>query len=553
MSRPSADVPAPAVLAAVLDRLPDGVGVLDGDGTICYVNAAGAGLLGSRPAQLLGRVLWEAVPELADTVFSAFLLHARRVGTPVTWRGFHAPAGRWLTVTAEVVGDLLHVRVAPAGGGDSAAGPAGSGSAGDDDPGALRFLTEVFEALSGTLDTTESAHRLARFVVPRLADWATVTVLGEDGAPARSARAHRSPERLADVDTYLAGRVSAPRDRSSLTAALLSGEPVQLTSIDPEFGAPSLPNRAVRDAWRRLDPTSCLFVPLQSRGEPIGVLSLVTCGSRPPHSEAEIATAVEVARRGALALDNARLYGRQLEVAETLQHSLLTPPPQPPGLEIAVRYRPASTHALVGGDWYDAFRQEDGATLLVIGDVVGHNVAAAAAMAQLRSAVRTLAYDSPGSPARTLDRVDRVLTGLAVGTLATALVARVDLPAADGTHTLRWSSAGHVPPLLVRREGTVQVLDAPPERLLGTHEPLPHTDHEACVRPGDTVVLVTDGLVEAGRMGIDEGLERLTGALAELGGLPVDALCDRLLSRIVPHRADDDIAVLAVRCTGPAD
>jgi PAS domain S-box-containing protein len=538
------------VLAAVLDRLPDGIGLLDGDWTLCYVNPAGAELLGSSPGQLLGRVLWDVAPRARDTGFAAFLRHARRAGTPMTWRGVHARTGRELTATAELVGELLQVRVPGPADVGPGAGPSGSRTGGEDDPGALRLLAEVFEALSGTLDTAETADRLARFVVPRLADWATVTVLGMDGAPARSARAHRSAERLADVDTYLAGRVTAPRDRSSLTAALLSGEPVQLTSIDPEFGVPSLPNRAVREAWRRLDPTSCLFVPLQSRGEPFGVLSLVTCGSRAPHTGAEIATAVEIARRGALALDNARLYGRQLELAETLQHSLLTPPPQPPGLEIAVRYRPATTHALVGGDWYDAFGQEDGATLLVIGDVAGHNVEATAAMAQLRSAVRTLAYDRPGSPARTLERVDRLLSGLGVGTLATALIARLDLPAADGTRTLRWSSAGHVPPLLVRADGSVRVLEAPPERLLGTEQPLPHTDHEVGVRPGDTVVLVTDGLVEAGRTGIDEGVDRLTGALTELGALGPDALCDRLLSRIVPDRADDDVAVLAVRCTG---
>jgi serine phosphatase RsbU (regulator of sigma subunit) len=278
-----------------------------------------------------------------------------------------------------------------------------------------------------------------------------------------------------------------------------------------------------------------------------GVLSLILCGARPPHSEREIATAVEVARRGALALDNTRLYGRQLKVAETLQHSLLTPPPRPAGLEIAVRYRPASSHALVGGDWYDAFEQPDGATMLVIGDVVGHNVEAASAMAQLRSAVRTLAYDRPDSPARTLARVDRVLAGLHVGTLATALVARLEAPDAAGLRTLRWSSAGHLPPLLLAPDGTVRALASPPERLLGTDEPSGRTDHEAVVHPGETVVLVTDGLVEAGRSGIDEGLGRLAGVLGELGGMPADALCDALLAGIVADRADDDVAILAAR------
>jgi serine phosphatase RsbU (regulator of sigma subunit) len=265
----------------------------------------------------------------------------------------------------------------------------------------------------------------------------------------------------------------------------------------------------------------------------------------------EIATAVEVARRGGLALDNSRLYGRQLKVAETLQHSLLTPPPQPDHLQIVVRYRPAATYQQVGGDWYDAFPQPDGATLLVIGDVVGHNVDAAAAMGQLRSMLRAIAYDRPESPARVLARVDGVLTGLQVDTLATALVARIEQPpaqAAAGLRTLRWSSAGHLPPLLLRPDGRVQPLDSPPERLLGTDHTGPRTDHVVPLDPGATVVLYTDGIVEHGRRGIDEGIARLTAALEAVAHLPLDELCDQLLARLAAGRTDDDIALLAVRC-----
>ncbi len=454
-------------------------------------------------------------------------------GGPVTWHGVHPGTGEPLTLVAEATPGRLTLRLD------------GDGAPGDGDPA---VPPEALDALSGSLDVAEAAGQLARLVVPGLADWATVTVLGEDGAPARSAVAHRSPGLLPDVETYISRRVSAPRDQASLTAALRSGEPVQITEVGTDLGPDAQPDPAVRAAWRRLDPTSSLFVPLQARGAAFGVLSLVNCGDRPPHSGAEIAAAVSVARRAALAVDNARLYERQLQVAETLQHSLLTPPPQPAGLAIAVRYRPASEHALVGGDWYDAFEQPDGATLLVIGDVAGHNVEAASAMAQLRSAVRTLAYDRPDSPAGTLERVDRVLTGLHVGTLATALVARLETPGTDGGRALRWSSAGHLPPLLLHPDGRSRLLETPPERLLGIEEPLRRTDHEAVVAPGDTVLLCTDGLAEAGRIGTDEGLARIAEALVDLGGLPPGPLCDRLLSRLVPDRAEDDVAVLAVRC-----
>ncbi|SEP23298.1 PP2C family protein-serine/threonine phosphatase [Trujillonella endophytica] len=452
-------------------------------------------------------------------------------GGPVTWHGRHPDTGEPLTITAENTPDGPALRL---GGGVAADGeppvPAGS-----------------LDALSGSLDVVEAAGQLAALVVPGLADWATVTVLGEDGSPDRSAVAHRDPGRLPDVRTYISRRVTAPRDQSSLTAALRSGEPVQLREIALDLGPDAQPDPEVRAAWRRLDPTSSLFVPLQARGTALGMLSLVNCGGREPHGAAEIAAAVAVARRAAPAVDNARLYERQLQVAETLQHSLLTPPVQPAGLAIAVRYRPASSHALVGGDWYDAFEQSDGATLLVIGDVVGHNVEAASAMAQLRSAVRTLAYDRPDSPARILDRVDRVLAGLHVGLLATALVARLEGPGPDGGRALRWSSAGHLPPLLLHPDGRTGLLETPAERMLGTEEPARRTDHRTVVHPGDTVLLCTDGLVEAGRVGIDEGLARVAATVADLAGVGPGALCDRLLSRLVPDRAEDDVAVLAVR------
>jgi phosphoserine phosphatase RsbU/P len=209
----------------------------------------------------------------------------------------------------------------------------------------------------------------------------------------------------------------------------------------------------------------------------------------------------------------------------------------------------------VGGDWYDAFQQRDGATLLVIGDVVGHNVDAAAAMGQIRSIVRAIAYDRQESPAQILGRVDELMTGLRIGTLATALVARIEQPAdqaAAGLRTLRWSSAGHLPPLLLHTDGSVEVLHSVPQILLGVESTLPRTDREVEIGPGQTLVLYTDGLVEHGRAGIDEGISRLAGLVGDLGDLGVDQLSDQLLERIVRQRSDDDIALLVVRF-GPED
>ncbi len=565
VSQPVEDRMTPVELSAVLGRLPDGVAVFDADWTIGYANLAGARLLGRPAEDLAGRNLWVALPELAGTALHAFLLHARAAGGPVSWQGFHAPAGRWLTVTAELAGDRLQVSLravdvrlpesgaatgAPVDGAGAGAGPATDADA---DRDRLRFLAEVAEAMAANLDQGASATQLAQLVLPRLGDWAVVALLGEDGGPGDEAWAHRDPARAADLDAYMRGRLRGTGDDTAMLHALLSGEPVQVTTIDQEQVAPSLPTPEVRAAWRRLGLSSCTIVPLRARGETFGVLALMNSAPRPLHGGGEIATAVEVARRGALALDNARLFGRQQRIAETLQRSLLTPPPAPDGLQVAVRYRPASSHALIGGDFYDAFTQPDGTTVLVIGDVAGHNLAAAAAMSQLRSTVRTLAFDRPDSPAATLTRVDRVLTGLHFGTLATALLAWIVPPAeptgpdGGGPRRLCWSSAGHPPPLLLHPDGEVQVLSSPPERLLGTDEPSPRSDHTAVLCPGDTVLLVTDGLIEHGRTGIDAGLTRLTDALPALTGLPLEDLCDRLLADILTGRADDDVALVAVR------
>src|SRR3954462_11102495 len=491
---------------------------------------------------------------MSGTIFYSFLLHARGAGRPVTWRGFYAPAGRWLSATAFVVGELLQVSIREVTSRLAEPVQDGGGLGPGQDDGErdrLRFLAEVSETLITTLDTGKSATQLAELAVSRLCDWAVVALVGEDGGPGEEAWAHRDPARRADVATYLLKRLRDTGDDEAMVDALMSGQPVQMIPVREDLVAPSLPTEEVRAAWRRLQTASYTIVPLRARGETFGALVLLNSGDRPPDTETEIAIAVEVARRGALALDNARLYGRQLKVAETLQHSLLTAPPQPDYLQIAVRYRPAGAYQQVGGDWYDAFQQPDGATLLVIGDVVGHNVDAAAAMGQIRSILRGLACDRPESPARILSRVDRVLTTLGVPSLATALLARIEQPAdlaSAGLRRLRWSSAGHLPPLLLRPDGAGLSLGSPPERLLGSGSPCARRVQEVLLSPGDTVVFYTDGIIEYGRTGIDEGIDRLTGHLTDLAALPLEALCDRLLDRVPRGREDADIAILALRC-----
>ncbi|WP_231486745.1 PP2C family protein-serine/threonine phosphatase [Candidatus Blastococcus massiliensis] len=237
-------------------------------------------------------------------------------------------------------------------------------------------------------------------------------------------------------------------------------------------------------------------------------------------------------------------------LADRLQEALLTPPPEPDHLHVVVRYLPAGREAQVGGDWYDSFLQPDGATMLAIGDVVGHGSHAAAAMGQLRGLLRALAYDNDETPAATLGRADRTARGLAVSSLATAILARVerhpDVPVA-GRRVVRWSNAGHVAPLLLAPDGSSRVLDTRPDLMLGVDPAAPRQDHTVDLDSDHTLLLVTDGLVERRGSDLDEGMARLQEALRDLGTTPLDELLDTVLSRLLPGTRDDDVAVVGVR------
>jgi serine phosphatase RsbU (regulator of sigma subunit)/GAF domain-containing protein len=243
------------------------------------------------------------------------------------------------------------------------------------------------------------------------------------------------------------------------------------------------------------------------------------------------------------------LYARSRRVvraAETLQRSLLSEPPAPEGLEVAVRYVPATREAQVGGDWYDAFLQPDGSTMVVIGDVVGHDVQAAACMAQLRGLLRGIAFDNGDSPARVLSRLDAAIEGLGLGAMATVLVGRLER--VDGAVRLRWSSAGHLPPVVAGPDGGARTLTGErPGLLMGVDPRVVRTDAEVLLAPGSTLLLYTDGLVERRDGGFDDGIDRLGRALAELRERPVAEVCDEVLERLVPEGAEDDVALVAVR------
>jgi GAF domain-containing protein len=285
-------------------------------------------------------------------------------------------------------------------------------------------------------------------------------------------------------------------------------------------------------------------LPLPVAGSLPGTLSLVWDAPR-AFGPVEQGLVLALAGYTAQAVARAVLLARQESVATTLQRALLGRLPDPPGLDLAARYLPSSAGAQVGGDWWDAFDDSDGATVLVIGDVTGHDVAAAATMGQLRSMLRGFAFEGGGPPARALDRLDAAVAGLRTGALATALVSRVDRTD-DGRRVLSWSNAGHPPPLLRTPDGRIEVLASKPDLLVGLDPARQRHTHSVDLAPGSTVLLYTDGLVERRRTDLDAGIAQLTAHFAADGGGSLDDLLDLLLEG-VRGSTDDDVALLAVR------
>lgn len=286
-------------------------------------------------------------------------------------------------------------------------------------------------------------------------------------------------------------------------------------------------------------------LPLTSRGRLLGVL---TIGWLHPRDFGQDNRDVKSALAGytAQALERALLLEERRDVARTLQDSMLTALPELGHLQLAAQYLPAARTDKVGGDWYDAVRLPDGDVALMVGDVTGHDMDAAARMGQLRSMLRAFAWDRPGSPSSWLSRLDRTSEGLGLGTLATALTARIGTRP-DGGLTLRWSSAGHPPIVHVRPGRDAVLLEEPTELLLGVRPTAARRDHDLDLEPGDTILLYTDGLVERRDSPLDDGLARLVHAAAARALDPPEELVQGLMDELVGGQLADDVVVLAAR------
>ena len=431
----------------------------------------------------------------------------------------------------------------------------------------LALLASVSDSLTSTLDPTESVHRLSTLLVPEVADWCLVTLVEDPDASTwpRGLRdvawSHADPKMAGALETYASLRLGALTDSSYLSLAIREMRSVLVASDAAAQVASVLVPGTARDRLRELDPASAVIVPLRARERTVGVVSAFRGAGRPAFTTDDQAHLEDIASRAALALDNARLYASQRDVAEALQRSMLTEPPQPDHLQIVTRYAPAGDAARIGGDWYDAFLQQSRGpgghdVVVVVGDVVGHDVEAAAAMGQLRGLLRGIAVHSGYAPGAILSGVDEVMQSLRLETTATAVVARIERHPRPGAHAgeevvLRWAHAGHPPALLLSPDGSVTRLAdvACNDLLLGLDPGTHRTERVAFLEPGSVLVLYTDGLVERRDRAVDAGIDALAGLLRDEGPgtQDLEELCDRLLAGMIDDKPEDDVALLVVR------
>ncbi|MEX5717696.1 GAF domain-containing SpoIIE family protein phosphatase [Geodermatophilus maliterrae] len=430
------------------------------------------------------------------------------------------------------------------------------------------LLARISDLLTADLAPGDVWQALVALAVPDLGDFAYVCTVGRDGGLLPVASQHRDPAALPALRAWIDRAGRRVGEATGPGHVAVTGQ-VELIDLPEAAGLTA----AQQDAVRLLDVRSALVAPVIRRGEVVAVLTVGRLRGAPPYGERERELVTALMTRAGLVVETARVASFEKAVSETMQRALLPPLlPQPDHLQLASRYLPAEDAQLVGGDWYDAYLDAARTTSLVIGDVAGHDITAAATMGQLRTMLRMAGHTGTAGPAEVLTAVDVASDTLGHDVFATALVARVqrfhaDRPAVD--RSITWSSAGHPPPLLLHPDGRVDVLTDRVGFPLGVDPHRPRPEHQLTLPVRSTLLLYTDGLLEqhdpapgtppgpSPSVGgparpavrdLDSGMARLTALLAGSTDLDLEGLCDRIVATLIPEGgAADDVALIAIR------
>lgn len=409
-------------------------------------------------------------------------------------------------------------------------------------------LSRALRALLGAPTVADALDRLATVLLPGLGDWCVADVLEPPDLVTRVvARGPDGPLPLARAGGPVGARRSSAATRGVLHRLVdAPGRVVRLSAHDLRamVASDEPRTRAQGETALALGTTDLLVLGLTSHDALLAVLAVGRTGRA--FSSQEVELLVDIAALAGLAVDDLRLLAVQRSVSTALQQSLLPSLPLLPRAPLTARFVPAGSGLAVGGDWYDAFVLPSGELALVIGDATGHDVRAAARMAELRTLLRALAVDRGGAPSQVLARLDVVLTQLAPDLSGTCLYAQLSGGAegAADDWSLRWSSAGHLPPLLLR-DGVATTLETSPELMLGVRAGTGRSDHVRALQRGDLVLLHTDGLVEDRSTSLDVRLQALRRLVEAVGGADPELLADRLVGELAS--GDDDVAVLLLQ------
>ncbi|MEU5252380.1 SpoIIE family protein phosphatase [Streptomyces longwoodensis] len=550
---------------------------------IIAVNEAAAALVGRQPHELVGQRLTVLMPEHLRhrhlTAFTSLLLTGeprilgRSVPVPALHRDGRQIPVRLAVQTQEAVdGRAVFVAQLSA----TTAPPAPSGGPSDDRPATrpvppsphgqttprrtpglragtaapewLELFADTGQALAGTLDLDEGLRRTCHVLSRGLADWCTADLLDEQGRLVRVCIVHRD-DRVPIADEHFGRFPPLTADaRGPLPRVLRGAGPLLLTDSPPLGRGHSRVDARQRALVGRLGASSAVVAPLRAQGRIFGALTLVRVRDEHPFTRRDVPLIAELVRGIALGVDNARLHRSVHSSAEQLQRALLPTLPRHERLELAARYLPSSATAEVGGDWYDVFLLPGGETALVVGDVAGHDLKAAVAMSALRNMLRGIAVDRqepPGDVLRRLDLASHTLDQRSTATCVYGLVRQ------DGGAThLHYSSAGHLPPLLITPAGGTRYLDGGRGVLIGMDPDLPRASAHEPLPPGSTLLLFTDGLIERRGESLGDAMTRLGRHAAAHAGDPLEVFCDEL---VIAFGADttDDVALLALRPTTP--
>jgi PAS domain S-box-containing protein len=405
-----------------------------------------------------------------------------------------------------------------------------------------QFLAEVGNVLGSSLDYEQTLRNVARLAVPDVVDWCAVDLFDEDERRLTVAVAHVDPERVTLAERLREYEPDRLDPEQGLGLVLRTGEPLLYEAIDDDALVAAATDDTHLELLREVGMRSALIVPMRAGGRVLGALTLVSAESGRVLDELDLVLAQQMASRAAVAIENARLYGERSRIARTLQQSLLPEQlPDIPGFELASHYQPALETGVVGGDFYEIWPVED-SWMIVIGDVTGKGVEAAALTALARHTLRT-ASEFRSSPAELLALLDRTLKQRSTLSVCTALCLRL-----RGSR-VEMAAGGHPLPLLLAAGEVAEV--GAPGPLLGAFADVSWSEHRLELEQGDALVLYTDGVTDGLGDGRERfGIERLRATLGELAGASAEQLIAELAARIRSFQIGppaDDTAAVALR------